>query len=156
VEQEQTLPPALEEMHTRLGRGRRALGFDDAARLMINFCAIAAEKPICILLDALDECHHPTSRRSRIISLLDRLSSAGAKVVIASRPHVANHARQRRLTNSVIKLEIESDVSDIRAYTEHMIDQSDELSELLCENMRDEAVQRVVEQANKMYANQFF
>lgn len=34
---------------------------------------------------------------------------------------------------------------------EHMIDQSDELSELLCEDMRNEVAERVAEQANKMY-----
>lgn len=147
VEQEQTLPPSVEELYTRLGYGRGALRFDDAAHLMTSLCA-SAEKTICILLDALDECN-PTHRRRTILSLLDRLGSAGAKVVIASRPHVANAKRQ--LTNCV-KLEMESDISDIRAYTEHMIGQSDELSELLGEKRREEAVQRVVEQANNMYA----
>ncbi|KAK0751417.1 hypothetical protein B0T18DRAFT_387548 [Schizothecium vesticola] len=130
-EQEQALPPALEELHARLGRGRGALGFDDAAHLMTLLCASTTKERVRILLGALDECS-PAPRRRKIMSLLDRLGAAGAKVVVTS-------PRNR------------NDVADIEAYTEHMIDQSDELFELLCDRLRCETVRRVVEQANKMF-----
>ncbi|CAM1509524.1 Fc.00g032630.m01.CDS01 [Cosmosporella sp. VM-42] len=146
VEQEGILPPTLDDLHRRSGHGREALGFDDAARLMLELCA-KTRRHVCILLDALDECH-PAPRRRKIVSLLDKLGAAGAKILITSRPHVAT---AKRWSTDLIKLELESDVEDIRAYTEHMIDQSDELSFLLCENLRKEAVQNVVEQTNRMF-----
>jgi hypothetical protein len=127
------------------GHGRETLGFDDAACLLLDLCA-KTRRQVCILLDALDECH-PAPRRRKVGSLLDKLAFAGAKILITSRPHVAS---AKQWSSYLIRLEIETDVSDIRAYTEHMVDENDDLSLLLCKDLREEVVQRVVEQANKM------
>jgi len=145
AEQESSLPRAVEELHAQLDHGRRPLRFDDVARLLSTLCANTGKR-VCILLDGLDECSRAV--KGKITSLIGNLGCAGAKAVITSRPHIV--PPKRWLTANFVTLEIESDISDIRAYVEHMIDQSDDLSELLCEDMRDEIVERVAEQANKM------
>jgi len=145
VETESAVPPALEELYRTLGNGRDNLKLDDIAILLHSICL---DRPrVHIVLDALDECS-PAVQRRRILSLLKRLADASAKIFITSRPHLIDVGRS---FGSYIELEIKGDITDIRAYVEHMIHTNDELSELIQDDFKDEAVQRVTDKADGMY-----
>jgi hypothetical protein len=147
VETESTLPPTLEELYKTLGNGRDKLKLDDIAILLQSICL---DRPrVHIVLDALDE-FGPAVQRRRVLSLLKRLADASAKIFITSRPHLTDVGRS---LGNYIELEIKSDVTDIRAYVEHMIHTNDELSELIHDDLKDEAVQRVTDKADGMYGD---
>lgn len=145
IEPELSIPPALEDMYKTLGYGRDKLKLDDITSLLHHLCL--GERRVYVLLDALDE-YGPASQRRGIMSLLNGLAKTNAKILITSRPHVADVGRT---FEEYIGLEVRSDPSDIRSYVEYTIDASDELAELIEGDLKNEAVQRVVNQADRMY-----
>jgi hypothetical protein len=132
-------------MYKTLGYGRDKLKLDDITSMLHRLCL--DKHNVYILLDALDE-YGPASQRRGIMSILNSLAKAGARILISSRPHVADVGRT---FDEYIELEVRSDPSDIRSYVEYTIGASDELAELIEDDLREEAVQRVVDQADRMY-----
>lgn len=132
-------------MYKTLGFGRDKLKLDDITSMLHHLCV--HKRHVYILIDALDE-YGPASQRRGIMSLLNNLAKAGARILIASRPHVTDVGRT---FHEYIELEVRSDPMDIRSYVEYTIGANDELAELLEDNWREEAVQRVVDQADRMY-----
>jgi hypothetical protein len=144
VETEPSIPLTLEDLYKTLGYGRDNLKLDDITSLLHHLCL--DKRHVYILLDALDE-YGPASQRRGIMSLLKNLAEAGARILIISRPHVADVGRT---FGEYIELEVRSDPSDIRSYVEHTISASDELAEFIVDDLREEAVQRVVDEADRM------
>ncbi|KND88668.1 Ankyrin-2 [Tolypocladium ophioglossoides CBS 100239] len=145
IEYAPSIPPALEGLYRKLGNGRDKLELDDIVTLIHH---IIPERPqLFVVLDALDEYAKSTQRR-RVLSLLRRLADDSVKVLISSRPHLTEIDRA---FDSCTRLEIRSDVSDVRSYVEYMIRSSDELSDIMTDDLRNEAIHRVTEQAGGMF-----
>lgn len=131
-------------MYKRLDQGHEKLKLDDIKSLLCLFCR---ENPrTCFLLDALDECDS-NKQRGQIISLLKTLVNASAKLLIMSRPHPQDIHRS---FEGCTKLEIVGNAFDIRSYVKQKIEMSDELSELIDVNLKEEIVDRVTSQASNM------
>ncbi|XXG99886.1 hypothetical protein Hte_006227 [Hypoxylon texense] len=140
LENEVTMPTAVRDLYKALGASRRKLKLDDITTLIHRICL--AQPKLFIILDALDECG---SQRKPVLQLLERLS---ARVLISSRPHICELGK---VFGSYSQLEISARPSDIKSFTEHMITTSDELSELIPEDMKEDIVKRIADQSAGMF-----
>jgi ankyrin repeat protein len=139
------VPAVLVEMHKTLARTGQTLKLDDITSLL---CRICADTPrVRVLVDGLDEYGTPRQRR-QLLHLLGKLAASGARILVMSRPHVAEVGRMRPRP---VALEIRSEVSDIRSYVKHMILESEGLFGVVEDDLKDEAVECVVRQADRMY-----
>jgi len=143
-----SIPEPVAELYKRLGHGHEVPRLDDITACLSQICTNNA--PVYILVDALDEVGSSCGRRG-ILSLVNKLARSGANVLVTSRTPMSGTSRPTLLGNP-LTLEIRSDVSDVRAYVEHMIGESDELSLLVRDDAKEDLVRRVVERADKMYA----
>lgn len=138
------IPHAVEYLYKTLGYRKLRLKLDDITDLLFQFCT--NNPRVYILIDALDECV-PSSRRRKVLSLLRRLSNAGAKVFVTSRLQVADI---RPLSDDPVELEFKSNPLDIRSYVENMATDIIDQFGASEGDLKEEVVRRVTEQADGM------
>lgn len=143
VEAEKDIPAPVKDLHKTLGEGRIKLKLDDITTVIHRLGRL--EPNYYIIVDAIDECR---SHRKSVLQFLKKLSDASAQVMISGRSHVPDIGR---IFDLYSQLEIKAMPSDIRLFIEWMIASSDELSDLIPNDAKQEIVQRLIDQSSGMF-----
>lgn len=100
-----------------------------------------------IVIDALDEIS-VGQQRKQTFRLLESLLAVGVKLLVTSRPHLADI--EHALKGSV-QFSIESDQEDIKAYISQKLDESTDMEDLLDETVKADILDKISQRASGMY-----